>query len=416
MATVVYQAASIDAPKHTPKFLRESNFKAFDGPHREEQIEAFQYLERMASITSADISHWDVLKVFENPQSGGKKIVTDRRAINKRLYECHDLEKKGLTVDLRGMESKLASFGKSIVETGRARQLTTLQSQFTNHKYNYEDYQRHFQNEMNAAWTVMNQIEALKASPPLDFVEITKKILEQGFWKFETLNEKELWFEFSNIPPVIMAAKNAKAGIDYKVYMGYYSARLYFGQSLSVRVFPKAENLKTPGGNYYHPYVSSTGNVCWGNASQTVQNHLIAGEFVEVFNLLSVLMTTYDLTSGPYVSLETFHAVAKENALRPAATEEPEEVEMCGTCDHEVDDCRCSACSICDEVYYEDRECNCCYNCDSTEDNCNCCGSCGETDEDCDRCRDCDRHEGHENGCSSEAPQPEGVASESGDL
>ena len=155
------------------------------------------------------------------------------------------------------------------------------------------------------------------------------------------------------------------AGIDYTVHLGQYECNFNVKTS-AMTLHRFKDNLVIA--SYYHPYVSTTGRICFGNADATANKFLANGRIYDVFMLLASLLQTYTHDSGPYIALANF-----KKAMRAANPNSPvDDHHYCRDCDTECSDCGCGWC----------------YDCDCHEEECDTCGSCGERH--CDGANDCE--------------------------
>src|SRR5690606_17472446 len=69
-----------------------------------------------------------------------------------------------------------------------------------------------------------------------------------------------------------------------------------------------------------HPHVDR-GNICWGNAANTVGSKLVNGDIVEIFRLLWSLLTTYN-PENPYQSIDKFKEIYDRRAAERKRQEE----------------------------------------------------------------------------------------------
>ena len=384
----------------TAKHLQDLKFSPFDGPFKKEQTEAVLYIEHMASLTNVNISTWDILETFTGSATVGKLIVTDKRAINKRLYEHADLQKNGLPATLQGDQKKLAELSTKVIKRVRETRKTSLETSVSQMHSRADERMRGYLACMKDAWGYQKELLALTDEKSIDLLETVTKICQTGFWTYEELNERDGYISFINVNPVVIKQKNTRAGIDLQINLGYFQARLHMVQDNAITLHTHKENQFSESG-YWHPYVSINARICWGNASSTADGYLRIFNYVALMELLSALLTTYSPDATPYASIESFHnARTTRNALPRRSSY------TCELCEQDSDNCDCWTCEICSERFREGDGCNCCQECNNTEGNCECCGDCGEIGDNCERCRECDLHDGHARGCSSREVEP----------
>lgn len=105
-----------------------------------------------------------------------------------------------------------------------------------------------------------------------------------------------------NTPRVQLTQYNAAAGIEEHVDMGHYKVR-WIPQSNTMSVLPGVGNLRS--GGYCHPHVSSSGEVCWGNAHDTYTRSMREVDPAPAFEALWVILQSFNAES-PYRDLVHF--------------------------------------------------------------------------------------------------------------
>ena len=138
----------------------------------------------------------------------------------------------------------------------------------------------------------------------LKLFEQINKIVSGGFYKFTGVTGggatvKKLNFETGD---VLCSYRNATHGIDYGLHMGRYKIE-YTPTNGRIRVYGLADNLKSH--DYIHPHISSSNEVCWGNAGYIFNKLVHEQNIADVMNALQVILTTYNPES-PYRELHEF--------------------------------------------------------------------------------------------------------------
>ena len=166
-----------------------------------------------------------------------------------------------------------------------------------------------------------------------------------------------------------------------------------------VKVDRKENNITYQ--NYFHPFISQGGTLCFGDQEEMAADFISKGRWSDYFSLLKTLLTTYDPDAYPYIAMETFWYLGKDSEgnhpWRPDSDsvtrqELAQQVNQgmsigcaeCGSDDHETDDCEdMTTCEYCDASY----------NVNTGHDDC--------THEECEDCNDVFRtRNGHH--CSTE--------------
>ncbi len=376
------------------------------------QIVNLHYVEHLAMQTGQSVDNWDTTPFLKVPAG-------DKKALNK-LFFSNSQEKQDApkTLDPSLLESiqKLAVLRLESTREIRKRDLKATIQRYVSEVNDYSD-------GMNR-----KMAEALKFRDQLALIDNVdthsqipkriEKILQSNFWDFKGLNGPKL--EMITRNNIILSEVNAEAGINRRVDMGKYLARLNF-EFGSITVHAHESNVLRE--SYYHPYVKYNGDICWGNAKETVTKKILENAWDDVFSLLEALLTTYSPSATPYIRLHEF------------AEGPPEQEDLCDECDEPIDDCECFVCEYCDHRSPDStceehwcsicsessryREC-CCQSCERSNDDCVCCSICGENQEECGccqecdrrdsrctRCRECNNHDGHETNCTTNVQERE---------
>ncbi len=72
----------------------------------------------------------------------------------------------------------------------------------------------------------------------------------------------------------------------------------------AIKIIPDKKKTTMAGG-YFHPHVSSTGGVCWGESDKGVQEHWQKKKLMPLLHLLCAMLDTYN-SGSPYQILETW--------------------------------------------------------------------------------------------------------------
>lgn len=184
-----------------------------------------------------------------------------------------------------------------------------------------------------------------------------KDLLSNSFFTLSSVSEYEIKLATKEVTMTSKIEEN-----NYSVNFGTFT--------LIISLPTKRIKLKSNKNNlfvndYYHTYVSNSGDICWGTGKEVVVKAIIEDNWKLVLDYLVSLLTNYSTDSTPYVDLLEFNK--KQNIKLGLAEAETKD---CG-CDEE-NDCDCVRCISCENYTAE-------------EDNCN----------ECERCNDC----GHTSGC-----------------
>lgn len=382
------------------------------------------YLMQLASQTGTDTQGWNPFEILAGIIPG------DRRAINQRFFEYSESKKvQPSTSALPDTEiNEVISKGLDIQ---KKRRLSELAQNFNDSLANARARYERYENTLAECWQVQTEMNGINSLPLNIIVDSLKELLTLGFWKFEKIEESTI--QLSTIPNIVMREYNPALGVNRTIDLGQYLGILDL-KIMRLRVAPFKNNLKSRG--YWHPYVDSNTEICWGNAASQATSHLAKGEIKQIFSLLATLLTTYG-TGTPWSRLQEFEMVLNHRypspPIRPtngrawcddcdAERAECDCRDWCIECDVSRDNCEGYYCDDCEETRHEssgrcpahwcsiceanDRDCECCQQCESIVGNCECCRNCN-TILSADCCRDCNHCDGtHAENCSEyEAPE-----------
>jgi hypothetical protein len=152
-------------------------------------------------------------------------------------------------------------------------------------------------------------VEQLKLSGAYDdsIYNAVVDILRNSFWQFITIDGPNA--VFATTQPVIQKYVNPSANINISVNLGVIVAKIDLTEK-SIRCERGLSCLSiissSSRASYFHPHISSTGDICWGDASSDASNYLVNNNFYELFTLLQALLITYE-PSNPYMGLGTMN-------------------------------------------------------------------------------------------------------------
>ena len=273
-----------------------------DAINVDEQINALGYIEHLASSTSTDASEWDIVKRFGD---NGVEIETDRTKINAIFFELlataaevepdeADALVEENAADVAEQALAMAAAVENLVVDGRKQRFAR---ELTSHDR-----------------TLASLVESLQETrrARLEATIAFKSISVSGFMSknIEALTEQTYWVMEKCLDPsvgIMYLRSRGPVVVNYRddtLNFGFLRVKLDFINS-SLTVLPCRQNLFKDSDNYFHPHISNSGEVCWGNAEGTVQQALGSGDFARVLELLQAVLVTYNPES-PYVSFEDF--------------------------------------------------------------------------------------------------------------
>lgn len=275
---------------------------------------ALEYIEELASKTQTDVGSWDLQAVFnkdENNRACHGDIVTDKRQINKRFFEHREKLEKGPI----GFSEEI----KKQVENGFARwpkQIDALKQALTDRRRRYTEQTRYAEEAATNYVGLMRALERAEQGDVPNLAENLEAALkEQSFFKFVGIESDYLRFE--TVADTILIEKNPAAGLDLRVNVGTFV--LYIGlNGLTPSIEPLENNIRY--NHVFHPHVSNEGDICFGKAQARVLTARAEGDFKTILQMVAHILSSYSPEGGPYVSLQSFHAVSQQTPPNEAWT------------------------------------------------------------------------------------------------
>jgi hypothetical protein len=344
----------------------------------------------------------------------------DKRALNKLLFT---MSSASVPVDrLAKFREILGPLDKFDTEIGNNLKLKT-KDEMLFALTQAQEYHRAMNQKLDIATSCndkLNEINGHKFS----IIPELEKVLRAGFWSFHEFNQSLGVLEFVTTNEVVMAGSGTYS--DIKLAMGYYKVSLTLRSgALKLHKF-KGNRIYIEA--YYHPYCSSSGDICFGNSTDAANKMRASREYGKWFELLANLLCYYDQNSNPYVHFSEFVKIPQQGSPQPSAVTADSE-DCCDLCNLGDAACECHYCEACDERFQdggtcsghvcpvcsecfgentcEDHFCSICGEYSRSDDGCSndCCTECERTDSRCTRCRSCGQHD-HESDCE-QAPAPE---------
>jgi hypothetical protein len=320
--------------------------------------EAIYYFELLAQQSATDINSWPIAML--------DGVSLEKKSLNQVFFKqpAQPASVKPVAIDPKSVDAMAEKFRKRL-ETNRKNEIKNIQYYIDDHLRNAESHSRN----LNACLTsAANQRAKLDLYTNLDgAVEKIKAelvaIVNDPFWEYlpaepRMFGSPDDELVFANRQDIILLEQDPDNKIDRRLNVGRFKV-YYSVTSRFIRVMPFERNVKNKGnGNYYHPYVSSGGEPCWGTASGTAGELMLSMQLGKVMQLLATLLSTYSTSSNPYVRLVDFPICAKPG-------EAP--LELCERCQYEPERCECRECAACGVEYHPDTGCGG-----------NICGQCGE--------------------------------------
>jgi hypothetical protein len=297
-------------------YLRANKFQPFyalgiEGDELKAQLKAVDYIEQMANLLSIDLSRVDILETFKSREG---KILQEKKAINAKLQTLCTFQ--SVERDANEVERAAMATMERALRRSQSARLDRLTREYTMYLERINSRVLALRETQASAWRTQETLMALrKQSFTAEQIDLIRK---NDFW--EILGARgEDYIEFRTKNDLVMTHKNPSAGLDIQVNLGKLIAELSLPDMwFSLR--PNKDNvgnLFTRNG-YYHPYASTSGSICWGNADGEAARLMASGKIHEALVLMQGLLTHYSPDTTPYESLENFHnAYLRSQGIEP---------------------------------------------------------------------------------------------------
>jgi len=285
------------------------SFIVKDRPTEVQQVqrEAFKYILTTAATARVKIDDWKVLEHFGTEDN---TLITDRGQINRKIFERIEeirLEGGHNSSGLEALKTDIMRYTQRDVDA----QLREEEQHRIRHLRDAETSYRSYMEKLTRAHYSAKKIQELNilvaagAGDDTIFKEIAS-ILNNPFWQFLKHDfvgsNKKLYF--ATAQNVIVHYVKESANVDITHNFG----QLVFELNLIVGRVKGLKGLNnTVRQSYWHPHISSSGSICWGNVSSRINNLLSESKYAKVFELLEVFITDY-CPDNPYLALAEFVA------------------------------------------------------------------------------------------------------------
>jgi hypothetical protein len=214
--------------------------------------------------------------------------LQDKKEINKLFFAFL----KNRTKPTIGSKKALAKKATTIAEQALAAEKRSILAQIKdkNHDLNY------WFDNIKKVQKSIDELNKRLVKPAIDFESEIKKIIEQGFWINPRMTKDSLSFTTANE----VICQDVRPGVNKTLNLGKYTAKLNlksFGMSVTSQKFKHRYDNR-------HPYVSSSGGICFGDSSDTFDKYRRAFDIEKMFRLLASLLTTH--TGGGFSGLADF--------------------------------------------------------------------------------------------------------------
>lgn len=263
---------------------------------RRVMIDALQYAIKMAHVMGKDIKHWKLLSAFGTGE--GVKITTNLGNINKALatYTQADEDNELLKTIERNIKNITGVCGDV------SRKIAGLESNLSSYENSYRtacnqvvEYSRKIR-EYNQ---LIEDLKSREGQTPI--INKLRELSSMSFFNYvrTDVGTRRIDIIFKTDKVIINQGKADEMD------MGTYIVRLRLENgSVYYSVLPSEGNTTVDG--YYHPYVNSSGSICFGDVSNRVGDMLREENLLGVFGILRQLLITYSRDTTPHMGLDRF--------------------------------------------------------------------------------------------------------------
>jgi hypothetical protein len=278
------------------------NYSLFRQKHTDEEcqpmIEALQYAVRMSHVMGKNIQGWRVLSAFGTGE--GVKISTNIATINKALatYKHVDDDNKLIT-DLDRNVRLITQASSS--NRARVIQITKSIESCSNDLRNYINKASSLSSSIRQYKLDLAEAESREDQSPL--IAAMRDVADVGFFNYQSFDTgtSTVTFVFTTDDVII------NKGLPDELFLGNYQLIIESTPSkLVLRVYQNEGNINV--GGYYHPYISSNGEICWGDAVGIATKYILDTNIAGLMGLLRMILTTYSTDTTPWQGLDKFHS------------------------------------------------------------------------------------------------------------
>lgn len=290
--------------------FKAENYKIFSRQapeNKAKNINALQYIEGLAARSKVNISHWNIAELFKDSALRGRHIVSDVGKINQIFFEQYDKFKSDTGAEILEIENTLRDPINKIFKNAQKARIEDLNGRIRERRERASRFQSDAQKMIRDAWTSQMELAKLVGEDSgigSDIIEI----LRTGFWNFHEFDGVSLCL--TTVTDMILSKVNPAANINLRVNFGKFLVKLNIASMhLTVHRFENNIGFKESNSisECIHPHVSFQNEVCWGNASESINEYFASGNIKMVMETLAAILS--NLGGTPYISLETFSKI-----------------------------------------------------------------------------------------------------------
>lgn len=279
--------------RHNPSAIKRDSLANFS-----EMRSYILYLNRQGKKDVGNIELSNLGVTIENNLVVIPKI--DRQAINKEYFNLP------VTVELNISDTDIEKIKKScdFMEYERER----AQQSVSEYRRSLERQNSEVQSTMKnlaIAYGKLRQLEG-ESGAEQKFADEIKKIVADGYWKYEGMNEdNDLKFMSNNSACIY----DLDEGNTKMINLGCIGV-LISVKNLSFKFYRGERTVLADG--FFHPHISSGGYLCLGNAVASWEEALANLDIHKMMKIAETIITNYN-PGNPYVMYSRFEDKIKQN-------------------------------------------------------------------------------------------------------
>lgn len=237
------------------------------------------------------------------------QFLEDKSQINEAFFKWKETYKPAeVVIDSAVLEFADNSYGAETSEDYK-KQLKRADQMRTS----IADYERSCAQFREDLFIACQRMELLKLRPGLKVSDYLKTIVADGWYTIRRVYNGAI--EFYTPGSTVCSWVNVEAKIEMRVDMGQYLVLWKPGFAPAVHRY--SNNITC--NNYYHPHVNTSAEVCWGTATETVDEARTKGRIDVMLAALREILMNYN-SASPYVAIAALAAKRDPSLLKDYPT------------------------------------------------------------------------------------------------
>lgn len=303
----------------TMREIRDQNYRVFPNAEtpdqRTRQESSLKYIEHLASISGNDIGHWLVLEIF----TVDGIIPRERNKLNQIFFEYLALDKVSkktsdvTPVSALDQEAEAICFKfDKVFEKNYENTHRSLVEDLEFREVEVKKYAKEYDKRVRRAAESRATLRGIKARAKegAGITNDLKRVLSEGWWSLSKGEEGTISLI---TPEVILTFVNEGAKITSAVNLGRYLLEVKVPATSLVAAIHAYDNNPDAEG-YYHPHVTSDGNICTGDMSEAYHAACNNFRFYDLVAIMKKVLTNYN-DESPYVELHELEAAKREGTV-----------------------------------------------------------------------------------------------------